>query len=241
MNKKNSSEIMPKRSPLSKFFLATAICWFILWTVYVLSGIPIVMLTKSVAYEPADMTAGESLLLSIGNALHTGLRWTLPALLPFVWIIVRLTTKTADEQENKLLAKCGLTSILTAIALLIILGCTHALLPIDELRAGSGIVNNLLIRLHAMLTASPVGLAAVAYTMLARYCGKTLNIERLHSFGRSAVIAAGAMLGVTLLAAFVTVIKGTWMSIDWIVILPLAASVIYECSRASKQLNADNE
>ncbi len=229
------------RSALSKFFLATSISWGVLWIIYVLSGIPIVMLTRSVAFDPANMTAAQSALLDLGHFCHSALRWFFPVLLPVVWVIVRLTAKPAGDEDNRSLNKAGLAGILTAVVLLGILGFAHTVLPIDELRAGSGIVNNLLIRLHAMLTAAPVEIAALAYAMLARGCGKKSGIERLHSFGKMAVVAAGAMLGVTLLAAFVTVIKGTWMSIDWIVVLPLAASVIFECARASKDLNADSE
>ena len=241
MNKKNSAIKPQKRSALSIFFLATAICWIILWLVYVLSGIPIVMLTKSVAYDPANMSEARSLLLSVCNLTHSALRWAFPFALPLVWQVVSMTSKTGSDAEYRQFAKLGLASILTAIALLLILAFSHGIIPIDELREGSGLKNNLLIRLHAVLTASPVGIAAVVYTLLARHCGKSLNAGSLHSFGKMAVVAASALLAVTLVAAFATVIKGTWMSIDWIVILPLAASVIYECSRASRVLTEVGE
>ncbi|MBE6759192.1 MAG: hypothetical protein E7554_03775 [Ruminococcaceae bacterium] len=237
---KRKSEKPTNRSPLSKFFLAVPACWGLLWIVYVLTGIPIVMLTKSVAYDPAAMTAFERFLLDMGNFSHAALRWVFPVSLPVVWLLVRLSCKDAADEDRKHLSKAGAASFLSCIAILLILGIAHFLLPIDDLRAGSGVVNNLLIRLHAVLTAMPVGLAAVAYTMVARKAGEESGNERLHSFGKMAVITAVSMLAVTVTAAFVTVIKGTWMNIDWIVILPLAASVIFECSRSSRELTAES-
>lgn len=234
MSSKNAAN-KSRRSALSKFFLANAVSWGVLWIIYVISGIPIVMLTRSVAYDPANMTAAQSFMLDAGNFTHAALRWAFPVLLPVIWLIVRITAKPENEDENRLLGKGGITAILTCAAILLILGFSHGVLPIDRLREGSGIVNNLLIRLRAILTASPVGLAAVMYTMFARRCGSEPDTGRLNSFGKPAVIAAGAMLGVTLVAAFVTVVKGTWMSIDWIVTLPLCAAVIYECARAARE------
>jgi len=230
-----------RRSALSKFFLATACSWAALWVVYVISGLPIVLLTKSIAYDPAAMTASQSTLLELANTMHAALRWVFPVLLPVVWLIVLPGAKPADDAEKKQLLKAGLYCALSCIVILLIQSFAHGVLPIDRLREGSGILNNLLIRLHAVLTAAPVGLAALALTLFARRSGEHLSSVRLHSFGKAAVIAAGAMLAVNVVAAFATVIKGTWMNIDWIVILPLAAAVIYECARSSKELREDNE
>ena len=233
MNSKSIVKSDSGRTAISRFFLALASIWSVFWVVYIIAHFPSIMYTKSVAFDPADITAGQQSLLDAGNAIGYAVRWLLPLSLPVVWLFFgRGSTDKAEERA--LLRRAGLVSLVTAAVMLAAHLISRLLLGIETDKQW---LFSLVIRIYVVFSCLPVLAMLYIFGSFVRRAGKQLKSARLHRVGKGFVATAVVGAAVNIVSISVTTIvrglSATWVNIDWLIVLPMGIAVMFEAARYS--------
>lgn len=225
------------RSALSCYLLSLSVCWGIFWIVYVVAHFPAMMFTKSVAFDPANITAAQQSLLDAGNAVGYAVRWILPLALPVVWLLFG-HGKTDSAEESAALRRAGWVSLITAGAMLASHFISRLLLGIETDRQW---LFSLTVRIYVVFSCLPVLAMLYIFARFVCRAGEQLGSGKLHRVGKGFVVTAIVCAAVNIVSISVTTIvrglSATWVNIDWLIVLPMGIAVMYEAARYSAQLS----